>query len=289
VPTEIAFFNLETATRLRDRYAADLTVANNVFAHAPDINGFARGLSLLLKPEGTVTIEVPHLLRMISERQFDTIYHEHVFYLSLRSVEAALGRFGLSVYDVELLPTHGGSILIYAAHQSAGDTPSANVFKVRQAELDPGLDRMETYRGFATAVAEAKRNVSAFLGRAARQGKRIAGYSATAKKASAFCLHWRRSASRRLRGGSQPSQTGATAARNASPHLPFVTCFRDPPGLLVDPGVEHIAGTENVLFGRGGRIRTSDLLVPNQALYQAEPRPDDWREIPLSSLGTPSV
>jgi trans-aconitate methyltransferase len=181
VPTEIAFFNVETATRLRDRYAADLIVANNVFAHAPDINGFARGLSLLLKPEGTVTIEVPHLLRMISERQFDTIYHEHVFYLSLRSVEAALCRSGLSVYDVELLPTHGGSIRIYAAHQSAGHAPSANVFRIRQAEVDAGLDRIETYRGFATAVTEARRNLCGFFCLAAREGKRITGYSAAAK------------------------------------------------------------------------------------------------------------
>jgi len=181
VPTEVAFFNAETANRLRGRYPADLIVANNVFAHAPDINSFVRSLALLLKPGGTITIEVPYLVRMIEDCQFDTIYHEHVFYFSLLSVEAALSRSGLSVYDVELLPTHGGSIRIYAAHQSEGRPPFDEVIRVRQNERKAGLDRVETYRRFADAVAVAKRNLAHFFSEAAHSGKRIVGYSAAAK------------------------------------------------------------------------------------------------------------
>lgn len=181
VPTEVAFFDADTAHRLRDRYAADLIVANNVFAHAPDINSFVRGLALMLKPGGTVTIEVPYLARMIEDCQFDTIYHEHVFYFSLLSVEAALSRYGLSVYDVDLLPTHGGSVRIYAGHKSDGHIPAANVFRVRQAEHSAGLDRIETYRRFSDAVAVAKRSLAGFFSRAAQGGKRIVGYSAAAK------------------------------------------------------------------------------------------------------------
>ncbi|HEX4229465.1 MAG TPA: class I SAM-dependent methyltransferase [Bryobacteraceae bacterium] len=181
VPTKVAFFNAETALSLRDRYSADLIIANNVFAHVPDINNFVRGLTLLLKPGGTVHIEVPHLLRLIDELEFDTIYHEHVFYFSLLSVEAALSRQGLLVYDLELLPTHGGSIRVHAAHQSAGRAPSRNVLRVRQAEHDAGLNRVETYCGLSPAVAAAKMKLTGFFSTAAREGKTIAGYSASAK------------------------------------------------------------------------------------------------------------
>ena len=184
VATEVAFFDAETAQRLRDRYQADLIVANNVFAHAPDINGFVQGLSLLLKPGGTVSIEVPHLLSMILDCQFDTIYHEHVFYFSLCSVEAALARHGLAVYDVELLPTHGGSLRIYVAHSSAGFATSAKVIEVRHAEREAGLDRIETYHDFSTEVAAAKEGLCEFLCEAASDGKRIVGYAAAAKGVS---------------------------------------------------------------------------------------------------------
>jgi trans-aconitate methyltransferase len=181
VPTEVAFFNQTTASRLRNRFQADLIVANNVLAHAPDINGFVHGLRLLLHPTGTITIEVPHILRMLAERQFDTIYHEHVFYFSLRSLETALARHQLFAYDLEMLPTHGGSMRVYAAHQSAGRVASPTLFQVRQAELDASLGRMETYREFAAAVAESKRNLTGFFTQATHSGKRIVGYSAAAK------------------------------------------------------------------------------------------------------------
>jgi trans-aconitate methyltransferase len=180
-PTEVEFFTAETAGRLRDRYQADLIVANNVFAHAPDINDFVHGLTVLLKPGGTITIEVPHLLPTVVECQFDTIYHEHVFYFSLRSIETALSRHGLAVHDLEILPTHGGSIRVYAGRESGGRAPSARVLEIRRAERDAKLDRIETYRQFARAAGSAISRVAGFFEEAARGGKRVAGYAAAAK------------------------------------------------------------------------------------------------------------
>ncbi len=181
VPTEAAFFNSEIAARIRERFPADLIIANNVFAHAPDINDFVRGMAMLLKPGGTITIEVPHILRMIEERQVDTIYHEHVFYFSLHSLEAALSRHGLSVYDLELLPTHGGSLRVYAAHRADRRSASQSVSLIHQAERDGGLQAFAAYRQFAASVAEVKPDLAAFLAAAARDGKRVAGYGAAAK------------------------------------------------------------------------------------------------------------
>ena len=180
VPTEVAFFNAETARGIRGRFPADLIVANNVFAHVPEIDSFVQGLALLLKPGGAVTIEVPHILRMIQELQADTIYHEHVFYFSLRSIETALSRHGLSVYDLELLPTHGGSLRIYAAHED-GRSASDAVFLTRKAERDAGLYNIETYREFADAVAAMKPKLAEFFSSAAHEGRRIVGYGASAK------------------------------------------------------------------------------------------------------------
>jgi len=181
VPTEVAFFNAETARNIRERFPADLIIANNVFAHVPAIDSFVQGLALLLKPGGTVTVEVPHILRMILELQADTIYHEHVFYFSLRSIDTALSRQGLSVYDLELLPTHGGSLRIYAARGEDGRPVSDAVFLTRQAERDAGLYNMETYRKFADAVAAMKLKLAEFFCCAAHQGRRIVGYGASAK------------------------------------------------------------------------------------------------------------
>ena len=117
IPTEIRFFGLDTAAELRADHAADLLIANNVLAHVPDLNDFVAGLAALLAPEGVLTIEFPHLLRLLEEAQFDTIYHEHFSYFSLLTVERALERHGLAIFDVEELPTHGGSLRIYAGHE----------------------------------------------------------------------------------------------------------------------------------------------------------------------------
>lgn len=180
-PTEVAFFDRNTAARLRDRFRADLIVANNVLAHAPDINSFVEGLAVLLKPQGTVTIEVPYLLRMIEQCQFDTIYSEHVFYLSLLSLETALARHDLTAYHVEFLATHGGSIRVYAAHRMDARTPSAAILNARAAERAANLDSMERYRRFSDAVTAVKQKIGRFFEDAASHGKRVVGYSAAAK------------------------------------------------------------------------------------------------------------
>jgi len=181
VPTEVAFFGCETARRIRGHFAANLIVANNVLAHVPDLDDFIAGLKLLLAPSGTITIEFPHLARMISERQFDTIYHEHFSYFSLLAAEAALLRHDLAVYDVETLATHGGSLRLFVCHAEAGRLIGKGLSSVREAERDAGLDQMATYSAFAPAVAAARQDILDFFNEARHAGKRVAGYGAAAK------------------------------------------------------------------------------------------------------------
>ncbi|NVO17952.1 MAG: class I SAM-dependent methyltransferase [Rhodoplanes sp.] len=181
IQTEVAFFGRQTAERLRDAHSADLIAANNVLAHVPDINDFVAGFKALLKPDGTITVEFPHLLQLIRHRQYDTIYHEHFSYLSLLAIEAVFGRHGLALYDVEELPTHGGSLRIYASHQEAGRAASPALLAVRVAERAAGLDRLDTYRDFAATVALSKCDILEFFIKARREGKTVAGYAAAAK------------------------------------------------------------------------------------------------------------
>jgi SAM-dependent methyltransferase len=182
IPTEIAFFSHETATRLcRDFAPADLIVANNVLAHVPELNDFIAGLKLLLAPSGTITIEFPHLGRLISQRQFDTIYHEHVCYFSLLAAEAALLRNNLAVYDVEMFAIHGGSLRLFVSHAEANRPVGPGYALVLAAERAAGLDRIDTYSAFAPAVAAAKRDILDFFAEARRTGKHVAGYGAAAK------------------------------------------------------------------------------------------------------------
>jgi SAM-dependent methyltransferase len=183
IPTESVFFGEETALRLvASGVRADLLIGNNVLAHVPDINDFARGLRVLLKPGGVITIEFPHVLRLIRENQFDTIYHEHFFYLSVLSVERILDKAGLALFDVEELPTHGGSLRIFARHRAdrtKGDHP--RLAALREREREAALDRLEGYRDFPERVARVKRDLLGFLVGAKRDGKRIAGYGAPGK------------------------------------------------------------------------------------------------------------
>jgi 2-polyprenyl-3-methyl-5-hydroxy-6-metoxy-1,4-benzoquinol methylase len=183
VRTEVAFFGAETGARLRAAgYAPDLMVANNVVAHVPDLHDFLEGFRQLLAPGGVVTFEFPHLLRLIAERQFDTIYHEHFSYLSLRVLERALADHGLTVFDVEELPTHGGSLRVYAKHTAnAALAVSAAVSAVREAELQFGLSDLQTYENFAEDVVEIKCDLLEFLIQARRDGKIVAAYGAPAK------------------------------------------------------------------------------------------------------------
>ena len=182
VPTEIAFFGLKTALRLRDRDGpADLIVANNVLAHVPDLNDFAAGLAALLAPDGTLTIEVPHLLNLLRGLQFDTIYHEHFCYFSLTTAERVLAAQGLCVFDVEELATHGGSLRLFVAHAASGRAPGPGLAAVRAKEAEAGLDSDRAYAGFASACAAVRAGLLDFLDRMRAEGRRVAAYGAAAK------------------------------------------------------------------------------------------------------------
>jgi SAM-dependent methyltransferase len=183
VPTEVAFFGASFAEQLRARgHRADLIAANNVLAHVPALNDFVRGLKLLLAPAGVLTIEVPHLLNLIAQSQFDTIYHEHFYYFSLMAARAVLARHGLRVFDVEELPTHGGSLRLFACHDERADRPEAPAVGALLArEHAAGLDRLDTYRAFARQIVETKLDLLAFFIEARRAGKLVLGYGAPAK------------------------------------------------------------------------------------------------------------
>jgi SAM-dependent methyltransferase len=183
IPTLVEFFGAATARELAaTRERPDLIVGNNVLAHVPALNDFIHGLKLLLAPDGVVTMEFPHLLRLMAENQFDTIYHEHLSYFSLLAVEYAFSQHGLDLFDVEELPTHGGSLRIYARHARVGThSARARVRDLRARELKAGLDQMDTYTGFGRQVAETKRALLAFLIREKSAGKTVVGYGAPAK------------------------------------------------------------------------------------------------------------
>jgi len=182
VPTEVAFFNEETAVTLAARgVRADLMAANNVLAHTPDISGFVAGFRHVLKDEGVLTFEFPHLLNLIELVQFDTIYHEHYSYLSLLTVERVLQANGLRVFDVELLPTHGGSLRLFCCHVGSGRGETEALQALRAREAAAGLDRIETYLDFTPQVEAVRESFRGFLQRAKSEGKRIAAYGAAAK------------------------------------------------------------------------------------------------------------
>ena len=182
ITTEVRFLGAETGREIARRHGrADLVAGNNVFAHVPDIRGFAAGLRALVKDDGTVTLEFPHLLRLIERRQYDTIYHEHFSYLSLLTSSRALETAGLRVTDVEELDTHGGSLRVYARPVESAGEPSARVKAVLAAEEAAGLHTVSGHEGFAPAVLKIKSDLLDFLLGAAREGKSVAGYGAPGK------------------------------------------------------------------------------------------------------------
>jgi 2-polyprenyl-3-methyl-5-hydroxy-6-metoxy-1,4-benzoquinol methylase len=183
IPTRIQFFGVDTARQLASEgLQADLLLGNNVLAHVPDINDFVAGLRLALKPTGVITMEFPHLLQLMQGNQFDTIYHEHFSYLSLLSVERIFRHHGLRLFDVEQLPTHGGSLRIYGCHSEAiSFVTSDAVENLKSAERMAGLEKMATYAQFPEQVKETKRKLLSFLIEAKRAGKSIAAYGAPAK------------------------------------------------------------------------------------------------------------
>ncbi len=183
VPTLVEFFGESLARRLAaDGRQADLIIGNNVLAHVPRLNDFVAGIALLLKPGGTATIEFPHLLELIEHVEFDTIYHEHFSYFSLYAIEQVFGRHGLKVYDVERLPTHGGSLRIFAAHAHRRELQEGELLRrVRAEESAAGLADLSSYLRFAGHVESCRQSLLAFLARAKREGKTVAAYGAAAK------------------------------------------------------------------------------------------------------------
>jgi SAM-dependent methyltransferase len=182
IATEVEFVGSATGSALAARHGrADLVVANNVFAHVPDIRGFASGLRALVKDTGTVTLEFPHLLRLIERRQFDTIYHEHFSYLSLLTSARALSEAGLRVVDVDELETHGGSLRVYARPAEAGGEPTSRVKAVLDAEEMAGLHTVTGHAGFAREVLQIKSDLLEFLLSASAHGRTVAGYGAPGK------------------------------------------------------------------------------------------------------------
>ena len=183
IPSLVRFFGVATANDLvAGGTRADLLIGNNVLAHVPNLNDFVAGIKIVLKPVGIVTMEFPHLLQLIRQNQFDTIYHEHFSYFSFLTVEQVFAKHGLVLFDVEELPTHGGSLRIFGRHAEQEAIPvSGRVGALKEKEQAAGLTRLETYLGFGERVKETKRKLLEFLIGAKRDGKSIVGYGAPAK------------------------------------------------------------------------------------------------------------
>ncbi|HST34330.1 MAG TPA: class I SAM-dependent methyltransferase [Solirubrobacteraceae bacterium] len=182
IPTVVEFFGEDVARSLAGESAADLLLGNNVLAHVPDLNDFAAGMKVLLKPGGVITMEFPHLMRLIEENQWDTIYHEHFSYFSFLTVSAVFEAHGLRLFDVEELPTHGGSLRIYGAHADDEAKPETDTAReLRERERAAGYESLETYLGYGRRVEEDKRQILRFLIELKEQGKRVVAYGAPAK------------------------------------------------------------------------------------------------------------
>jgi len=183
IPTLIKFFGTETAMELAgEGKNADLLIGNNVLAHVPGLNDFVEGMKIILKRDGVITMEFPHLMRLVAENQFDTMYHEHFSYFSFTTVEKVFASHGLTLFDVEELPTHGGSLRIYARHNEDDSKPvGKRVSELKDREIAAGYTSLESYLSFGERVKETKRNILDFLIKAKRERKLIAAYGAPAK------------------------------------------------------------------------------------------------------------
>ncbi|RKZ14394.1 SAM-dependent methyltransferase, partial [bacterium] len=183
IDTRVEFFGEESAHRLRqDGKRADVIIGNNVFAQVPDLNDFVRGMKILLSEKGVVTLEFPHLLRLIDENQFDTIYHEHFSYFSLYTTVKIFQQHGMEVFDVQELPSHGGSLRIFARHEDNSDLPITDaVTGLLDVEAGAGITDLDYYRNFQARVIRTKHKLLKFLVQAKQDGKSIAGYGAPGK------------------------------------------------------------------------------------------------------------
>lgn len=183
IPTESLFLGKETGTFLAEKkgYQADLLIGNNVLAHVPDLNDFIDGICALLKPDGILTMEFPHLMSLIEYTQFDTIYHEHFSYFSYLTVEKVFAAHGITIFDVEEIPTHGGSLRIYAMHAANNPHRTERLFSLAEKERQAGYNQPEAYKSFHQKVSRAKEEILFFFLDAKRKKKKVAGYGAPAK------------------------------------------------------------------------------------------------------------
>ncbi len=182
IPTLVEFFGVQTARSLAGESSADLLLGNNVLAHVPNLKDFVAGMKILLKPGGVITMEFPHLMSLMGDNQWDTIYHEHFSYFSFLTVSRVFEAHGLRLFDVEELPTHGGSLRIYGCHGDDGEKPqSAAAAELSERERQAGYERIDTYLEYGRRVEQDKRQILSFLIELKEQGLRIAGYGAPAK------------------------------------------------------------------------------------------------------------
>jgi SAM-dependent methyltransferase len=182
IPTLVEFFGQDTAISLAGDSSADLLLGNNVLAHVPDLNDFVAGMKILLKPGGVITMEFPHLMSLMRDNQWDTIYHEHFSYFSFLTVSRVFEAHNLRLFDVEELPTHGGSLRIYGCHSDDAEKPqSAAAAELRARERDAGYEQIDTYLDYGRRVEQDKRQILSFLIDLKEQNLRIAGYGAPAK------------------------------------------------------------------------------------------------------------
>lgn len=182
IPSLVKFFGIQTAKELVEAgKQADLLLGNNVLAHVPDLNDFVAGMKIVLKPKGIITMEFPHLLQLMQQNQFDTIYHEHYSYYSFLTVSQIFASHGITLFDVEEVPTHGGSLRIYGKHDVGEIQLSDRAIKLKDKEIQAGLDKLDPYLKFGEKVKETKRKLLSFLIEAKSQGKVIAAYGAPAK------------------------------------------------------------------------------------------------------------
>lgn len=183
IPTICKFFGADVAEELKaEGRGADLLIGNNVLAHVPDLNDFVSGIRILLEPTGLVTMEFPHLMQLMQQRQFDTIYHEHYSYYSMLTVQSLFAHHGLTVFDVSEIPTHGGSLRIFAKHRdNTAHAETGNVGRLVEKEVAAGLKDLATYRTFGAQVEETRTELLAFLKGLKGKGKSIVGYGAPAK------------------------------------------------------------------------------------------------------------
>ena len=271
VPTAVRFFGLATAEELvRDRDHADLVIANNVLAHVPDINDFVAGLSHLAGPQGVVSIEVPHVVRLVEGCQFDTIYHEHYAYWSLLSMEHVLEAHGLKVFDVQRLRTHGGSLRVWATASPAAES-APSLVQVRAEEASLGVDTAAWYTGFEPRVKGVLEAARSFLGAARRSGRQVAAYGAAAKGNTFLNALGATSEDIEFVADRNPSKQGRLLPGSRIPVLgPEAVIARRPDFLLILPWniADEVASEMSDMAAWGGRFV---VAVPELRVFEVRP------------------